>query len=240
MTTGAYRPGRSGSLAASEYWWYRARRGLFWTVFGPHVPCGSEILEIGSADGPSVDWLAELGYRVATDLDPTGLRPGDVCAAADRLPFGDATFDVLAAFDVIEHVAFEDDALSEFARVLRPGGWLLVSVPAYQWAWSQLDELAGHHRRYTRRRLVDATTRHSFEIVRATYAFAGAFPLFAADRVRARVTGAPPESPAESTLSEGTARLLLKLADWDRRWLARRNLAFGSSILMAARRSMAQ
>ena len=85
------------------------------------------------------------------DIDPRGLEPGGVCGSALALPFGDATFDVVCAFDVVEHCEPEALALAELARVLKPGGRLLISVPAYQWAWTEFDEENGHHRRYTRR-----------------------------------------------------------------------------------------
>ena len=235
MNDNGYAHGRSGSLANREYWWYRARRELFLTVFAPLVDPGSRILEIGSADGPSVEWLASLGDRIATDLDPTGLAPGDVCASATALPFPAATFDVVGAFDVVEHVPDEATVFAELRRILRPGGVLLISVPAYQWAWTELDDLAGHHRRYTRPRLTRAATDADFEVIRSTHAFAASFPFFAADRLRARVTGRSPERPADSKLPARAEELLSRLAAWDRNRLARHDLPFGSSILLAAR-----
>jgi SAM-dependent methyltransferase len=136
--------GGSASIGAPDYWWYRVRSDLLRVVLEPYVGQPERVLDVGSADGPSVSWLRGHGRRTALDLDPRGLGPGDVCASAMALPFRDETFDVVSAFDVVEHCEPEIEAMSELARVLRPGGRLLISVPAYQWAWSDFDEQNGH------------------------------------------------------------------------------------------------
>jgi hypothetical protein len=117
--------------------------------------------------------------------------------------------------------------------VLRPGGRLLVSVPAYQWAWSDHDVRAGHYRRYTRRRLVRALTRAGLEVERSTYAFALVFPMFAAERLLRRVRRPDPATrlPAVSARQDRLLRLLCHL---ESQMLRRHGLPFGSSVLAAA------
>ncbi|HEX5861657.1 MAG TPA: class I SAM-dependent methyltransferase, partial [Nocardioides sp.] len=147
----------SSSIGQPDYWWYRARTELLRAALGDHLGQPRRLLDVGSADGPSVKWMQGDHQRVAIDLDPRGLAPGDgVCASALALPFRDGSFDVVGAFDVVEHCDPEDRALAELARVLVPGGRLLLSVPAYQWAWTDHDVRAGHYRRYTRPRLLAA------------------------------------------------------------------------------------
>jgi SAM-dependent methyltransferase len=80
---------------------------------------------------------------VSLDVDPRGLDVGGICGSALALPFADESFDVVAAFDVVEHCDPEAAVLNELARVLTPGGRLLLSVPAYQWAWTRFDDLSG-------------------------------------------------------------------------------------------------
>src|SRR4051794_31409165 len=116
------RSGGSPSLARPEYWWYRARADLLRAVLEEHVGEPTRVLDVGSADGPSVSWLHGHGRQTSLDLDPRGLGPGGVCGSAARLPFRDASFDVVAAFDVLEHCADEHEVLAEVARVLTPGG----------------------------------------------------------------------------------------------------------------------
>lgn len=230
------RASESGSLRNGEYWWYRVRQRLLQVVLEPAVPRGSRILEIGSADGPSVGWMAALGDRIATDLDPRGLAPGGVCASATQLPFADGSMDVVAAFDVIEHIADERAVLGEVHRVLSPKGVLLVSVPAYQWAWSGADVAAGHHRRYTRDRLRQALVENGFEVSRMTHVFAGTFPAFAVDRLQARVRGRDPERVVDSSMPVWQERLLMRLSRFDERLLRRFDLPFGSSVVAVAHR----
>lgn len=232
----------SPSIAHPDYWWYRARRDLLRSAVEEFVGEEPRLLDVGSADGPSVDWLRGRGHRVALDLDPRGLEPGDVCGSATGLPFRDGSFDLVAAFDVIEHCEPESVALSEVARVLVPGGRLLMSVPAYQWAWTHFDDQNHHHRRYTRKRAVAAVERAGLQVVRATYVFTGTFPFFAADRLRTRIGQrgqeapvlAPGEVPPLPEMNPSVERFLMALTRVDQRLLRRADLPFGSSVVVAA------
>lgn len=238
--------GGSASLGVPEYWWYVARTRLLRTVLDSRVGEATLILDVGSADGPSVDWLGRHGRRVMLDIDPRGLEPGGVCGSATQLPFADESFDVVSAFDVVEHCEPEHAALGELGRVLKPGGRLLLSVPAYEWAWTEFDEENGHHRRYTRERAVRAVEAAGFSVDRATYAFAGVFPFFAAERLARRARRAvsrsrPPEQPVDTVRLPAVHPVLERLFLWlsrrEERVLARRDLPFGSSVVLAAVRS---
>lgn len=231
----------SASIAAPDYWWYRARANLLETVLADYVGSPRRLLDVGSADGPSVDWLRTDAQHISLDVDPRGLRPGGVCGSALSLPFADSTFDVVAAFDVLEHCEPEQTAVAEFARVLTAGGRLLLSVPAYEWAWTDFDDSNGHHRRYTLKRARAALRSQGLEVVRATYAFAGTLPFFAAERVTRRAVGrlsgrkkdlAPGNVPALPSVSPPVERTLMSLCRLDEKLLARRNLPFGSSVVL--------
>jgi SAM-dependent methyltransferase len=233
----------SPSIDLPDYWWYSSRAELLETVLSEHVGEPRRLLDVGSADGPSVSWLRGHGKQVALDVDPRGLGPGGVCGSALELPFGDEVFDVVAAFDVIEHCDPEAQALGEVFRVLTPGGRFLMSVPAYQWAWTQFDDHNHHFRRYTRKRAVRALKQAGFAVDRATYMFGGTFPLFAAQRLVTRLKErgksgelAPGAVPALPEVSKGAEKLLIGLSGLDRRILRRRNLAFGSSVVVVARK----
>ena len=234
----------SPSIDVPDYWWYRARAELLETVLSEHIGEPRRLLDVGSADGPSVSWLRGHGKQVALDVDPRGLGPGGVCGSALELPFGDEVFDVVAAFDVIEHCDPEAQALGEVYRVLTPGGRFLMSVPAYQWAWTQFDDHNHHFRRYTRRRAVQALSEVGFTVDRATYMFGATFPLFAVQRLvtrmkeRGRKSKLPAgEVPALPEVSKGAEQLLMGLSGLDRKMLGRRNLPFGSSVVVVARKS---
>jgi SAM-dependent methyltransferase len=233
--------GGSPSIRQPDYWWYRARSELLRTVLGPYVGTPARLLDVGSADGPSVGWLA-APQKISLDLDARGLRPPlGVCGSVLALPFADESFEVVGAFDVLEHLEPEDRALAELHRVLRPGGRLLLSVPAYQWAWSGHDVANGHHRRYTRARAVHVVREAGFDVLRATYGFAAVFPAFAAERgwraLQHRL-GSGPHGPADvvdvPTVGPAVERVLSVLCRLDDRALRRRDLPFGSSVFLAA------
>jgi SAM-dependent methyltransferase len=226
----------SASLRQPDYWWYRARADLLGTVLGPFLGDPLRTLDVGSADGPSVGWMRRGGRRVALDVVPEGLRPGEgVCGSATALPFADEVFDVVAAFDVIEHCASDAQALSELVRVLAPGGRLLVSVPAYQWAWSDHDVRAGHYRRYTRSRICRVVQDAGLRVERSTYAFTTVFPMFVAERVRRRLRSrSGQQDEGLPAVSGRLDRVLVGLCGVDRRLLRQVDLPFGSSVFVAA------
>ena len=169
------------------------------------------------------------------DLFPEGLVPGEgVCGSATQLPFADETFDVVSAFDVVEHCEDDATAVAELARVLVPGGRMLLSVPAYQWAWSDHDVQAGHHRRYTRPRLTRLV-----EGCRDAGAAGDVRLRWRVPDLRRRARTPPARSRARGDtrlpqVSPRTDRVLMGLCATDARVLRRHDLPFGSSVFLAA------
>lgn len=233
--------GGSASIEFPDYWWYVARADLLEVALRRFVEGMGTALDLGSADGPSAAWLREAVTRTASlDIDPRGLGSDGVCGSALALPFADGTFDVVSAFDVIEHCDPEDVALAEVRRVLRPGGRFVMSVPAYTWAWTDFDVANGHHRRYTTKRAVAAVEAAGFRVDRATYGFATVFPMFALERTARRIAARRHDGPADIVKVPQFPRplnsLLTTVSRWDRAVLARRDLPFGSSVFVAATR----
>jgi SAM-dependent methyltransferase len=237
-------PGHGGSpsIAVPDYWWYLVRADLLEVTMRSFVDGARLTLDLGSADGPSAGWLRDAAEStVSLDIDPRGLDADGVCGSALALPFADGVFDVVSAFDVIEHCDPEDQALAEVRRVLRPGGRLVMSVPAYSWAWSDFDVANGHHRRYTRKRAVAAVERAGFTVHRATYGFTSVFPLFAAERLARKVRGRGATGPADIVqvprLPKPLNIGLIGISRLDRMLLGRGDLPFGSSVFVAATRT---
>ncbi len=226
----------SASLQQPDYWWYRARTRLLRAALGRFLGTPGRVLDVGSADGPSVGWMRGDHRHVTVDVLPRGLVPGEgVCASVLSLPFRDGAFDVVSAFDVLEHCEPEDRAMRELTRVLAPGGRLLMSVPAYEWAWTDHDVRAGHHRRYTRGRLLRAVRAAGLRPRRVTYAFSAVFPFFVVDRLLRRVSRARGAVPRPLTpVPPALDRLLMRLCGVDEWVLTSRDLPFGSSVLVAA------
>ena len=226
----------SSSLTQPDYWWYRARSELLRVALGDHLGDPDLVLDVGSADGPSVGWVRARHGRICLDVDPRGLTAGSgICGSAEAVPLRDEAVDAVVAFDVIEHCADRPLALRELRRVLRPDGRLLMSVPAYRWAWSDHDVHAGHHTRYTRPRIVAELRAAGFEVDRASYVFTCTFPLFAAERLARRLRPARgADEPRVPQVGPFADRILMGLTRFDARMLRRRDLPFGSSVVVAA------
>jgi len=157
------------------HWWYAERRRLVAQLISRAFcgePASSVALDIGAAGGGNTRELQRAGFlavpleygvegaRVSRDRGLPSVR-GDAC----RLPFGAQSVDVVIAFDVLEHIEDDGQAIAEFARVLRPSAWLWVAVPCDMRLWSAHDEAVGHVRRYSRTSLVDALLAAGFEVV---------------------------------------------------------------------------
>ncbi|HEX4364443.1 MAG TPA: methyltransferase domain-containing protein [Solirubrobacteraceae bacterium] len=159
-----------------SHWWYRGRRRVIRAALdGLQLPAACAILDVGCGSGRMLDELR--GYGIASGLD---VSPLAVAAAQARghvvhlgeaaaLPFDDASFDLLTCFDVLEHTLDDRGTLRELARVCRPGGTLLVTVPAYESLWSRHDDANHHRRRYTASRLRTAAAEAGLAVELDTY-----------------------------------------------------------------------
>ena len=239
----SFRADRLARLAAieEEHFWFGPRFALVERLLDRHGPApGALVLDVGCGTGVLLDPLRRRGYRpLGLDVRSEGLasvraRDPDawlVRAEADHLPLRDGSVDAVLALDVLEHV--DDRAvLAEAARVLRPGGLLVVSVPAYPWLWSRRDEDAGHLRRYGRpeleRVLKDAGLMPS-ELLRYQCLL---FPLVVASRLAGR------RGSAVRDLEDAPPRLANRALGAVNRFevrLGRRvRFPFGSSLIAAA------
>src|SRR5262245_55002769 len=164
---------------AQVHWWYRARRALVGELLAGRLAPGARVIDVGCGTGDNLRALDELAGRTVAgvELSPYAVRHAPPSAAGDgrvgvsraeHLPFRTASADLITCMDVIE-LLDDDAALAEYHRVVRPGGLVLLTVPAYPWLWSHHDDWAAHLRRYTRRTLVDAVVRAGLHPLRTTY-----------------------------------------------------------------------
>lgn len=180
------------------HWWFVGRRRILLQLLGRYIgPNGMRerrILDVGCGTGTMLTHLASFGRAEGVDIDDEAIgycrerglenvRLGEAAA----LPYEDGTFDLVTALDVVEHLDDDTAALREMRRVLRPGGQLLVTVPAHRFLWGDQDEVNQHKRRYVARELSDRLTESGFDIVRLTYMNALLFPPIAAARLVRRL-----------------------------------------------------
>jgi SAM-dependent methyltransferase len=147
-----------------RHWWYQGRRRVIERAIERlGLPEQARILDAGCGSGRNMVELAHHGAVTGIELSETSVElarernVGEVLEGSVMdMPFDDAAFDLTVSLDVIEHLEDDVGALGELRRVTKPGGALLVTVPAYQWLWSGHDEVNHHHRRYSRRTLLAA------------------------------------------------------------------------------------
>lgn len=196
---GGYDPSVFAELAALEdgHFWFRARVALIWWAIHKYHADARSMLEIGCGAGGV---LAELRRRdprlrlVGSELFGEGLaqarprlgpRVHLVQHDARLLPFR-SSFDIVGAFDVLEHIADDGAVLRQVRAVLRPGGLLVVTVPQHDWLWSDADVCAQHVRRYTARALHATLADAGFEIIDSTSFVTVLLPLMLASRLAPR------------------------------------------------------
>ncbi len=177
------------------HWWYRGRRRVIEEELRAlRLPTSIEILDAGCGSGRNMVDLARFGTVTGLELADASVAKarsrgvGDVVQATlEAMPFAADRFDLAVSFDVIEHLDNDREALRELRRVVRPGGLLLVTVPAYQWLWSEHDVINHHRRRYTRSTLSIAAGDAGWQTVSTTHFNGILLPAAAAHRAILRL-----------------------------------------------------
>jgi SAM-dependent methyltransferase len=230
-----------------HHWWYRGRRRIIRAELEQlALPAGARILDAGCGSGRTLEELREYGEVCGIELSPeaaeTARRRGEFDVRVGRLeelPWEAGTFDLITCLDVIEHTPDDRLTLSELRRVCKPGGWLLVTVPAYQALWSVHDEANHHYRRYVRATLRSAAVQAGWRVQRMSSFNSLLLAPAAAVRLSQRRRMGRPNAPYTPDLQLGPAWLngvLERPLRVEARWLARgRTLPAGLSLLAVLR-----
>ncbi|RJF93692.1 class I SAM-dependent methyltransferase [Sphingomonas cavernae] len=183
----------------SCHWWYLARRRILAKLIASRIslPSDARILEIGCGTGHNLAMLGQFGRVDAIEIDPAARA-----VAAQRLgrPVADAclpaldgiaaeSYDLIAILDVLEHVEKDREALSAIAARLRPGGRILITVPAFPSMWSGHDTANHHFRRYTRRTLSLVVADAGLSLDMLSWFNSLLFPLAVGARLFAKAIG---------------------------------------------------
>ena len=199
-----------------RHWWYRARRQVVAELIRRKVPLPkvAKLLEIGCGTGHNLPMLGEFGQVEALEVDPIARGMAEKrlgrtvlsspLPALEGVP--DDTYDMVAALDVVEHIPDDKAALEGISRVLKPGGKLLMTVPAHQWMWSAHDVVNHHQRRYSKRDFKRLVNESPLKLESIGYLNSLLFPLAMAQRLASKLTGkedanlAPPAEPINQVL----------------------------------------
>jgi SAM-dependent methyltransferase len=239
-----------------QHWWFASRRDAVYDLIRQlQLPTTAAVLEIGCSGGPLMQRLRAVGYTDVTGIDVSG--PAIELAQARGVPnvsvmdganleFADNRFDLVIASDVLEHIEDEQKAVREWARVLKPGGWLLVFVPAHAYLWSEHDVVNHHFRRYSRQGLCTALQRQGLRIERSSFWNTAVYFPTAALRLGKRLLGGPvpTEIKAGSTgdlkhFAGPINSLMLNWVKLENRMLRFLNLPLGVSVFALAQKPAA-
>lgn len=178
------------------HWWYLGRRRVIEALIErlARPPADGRILEVGCGTGHNLSMLRKFAEVDAVEIDESVRAIAESRLGrqvmSDRLPdlrgVPDRAYDLVGAFDVIEHIHDDRAALDAIARKLRPGGKLAMTVPAHQWMWSVHDVINHHKRRYSRRTLTELIDRSPLRLEAIGYFNSLLFPLAVAERLASK------------------------------------------------------
>jgi SAM-dependent methyltransferase len=229
-----------------HHWWYRGRRRIIRSVLDQlPLPAGARVLDAGCGSGRTLEELIDYGSVSGVELNSDAAELararglGDILVGRlEELTWAQDTFDLITCLDVVEHTPDDRLTLAELRRVCKPGGFMLVTVPAYQALWSLHDEANHHYRRYSRRSLRTAAVGAGWVVTRMSAFNSVLLAPAAVVRVAQRRIG--PHQSYTNDLDLGPAWLndVLELPlRLEASWLARgRTLPVGLSLMAVLRK----
>jgi SAM-dependent methyltransferase len=234
------------------HWWFAGRRQIIRSflerlcaTLGASRSAGQplHILDVGCGTGANLEMLSQFGEAEGVDVSPEALsfcreRGLDKVkqGAAEALPYGDNSFDLVTGLDVVEHLDDDVAGLKEMHRVVRPGGHALLFVPAFMFLWGVQDDISNHRRRYTLAELKRVVREAGFEVERASYVNISFFAPILLGRLLMRVARLRPQS--ENNLTIGFLNGFLgKILGAESLALRYVNFPLGVSIICVARRA---
>ena len=228
----------------SHYWWFVARRRLAFRLLRRALKSVDRprVLDLGCGTGAVAAELAKCGEPIGADMSRLALDRarsrgsfGLVQADGSALPFAEATFDAAIGLDVFEHIEADQTAMNECARVLRPLGVLVLTVPAFRTLWGPHDVALHHFRRYRRREVRERLLAAGLTPVRLSYSVFFLFPLVLLIRLfekgrRGPATASLPRVPSWMN------SMLIALGGVEAALITLLPLPWGSSVVAVARK----
>jgi SAM-dependent methyltransferase len=227
-----------------QHWWFVARRRILASVIRrvvrPHKR--ARLLEVGCGTGHNLAMLGQFGSLDACELDAAARgmasdrlgRPVLEARLPDLSMFQMAGYDLIALLDVLEHVPDDLESLKAIRTLLRPGGSLVLTVPANPWMWSAHDVAHHHFRRYTKRELRRLFRDAGFEIQLYSYFNTLLFPLVAAARIVGKL--AHRETADDQLPNRFVNAVLQRIFGLEAALIGRVPMPFGVSLIAVVRR----
>ncbi len=223
-----------------EHWWFVARRKIIGALLDRlNLTAPAEILEVGCGTGGNIALLKRYGAVTCVELDKIAakmardrnLAPVLYGKLPDELPEFSRQFDVVTLFDVIEHVKDDGASLQVLSSMLNPGGRIVLTVPAFNFLWSQHDDENHHQRRYRRRDLVGLAHQCGLSLDYISYFNFWLFPPVASMRLIRKVLPYRESWQDMRKPNEVVNRILQSIFSSERHVVGRMSLPFGISLM---------
>jgi SAM-dependent methyltransferase len=224
------------------HWWFCARRKILRFLIGDYLEIVPpvDVLEAGCGTGGNLDLLKNFGYVKAFELDKDAIGIArsrghkiEEGYLPDNIPFTGEQFDLIVLPDVLEHVKEDIPSLTALGDRLKPGGRIMLTVPAHPVLWSQHDVRHHHFRRYTKTSLSDAIQQAGLEVVRISYFNFILFPVAAPVRLLKKLLRVK-KSDDDKMPARWINSLLFRMFASERHLLRYINLPIGLSIFAIA------
>jgi SAM-dependent methyltransferase len=226
-----------------HHWWFLARRRILEALIIRTVkpPRKARILEVGCGTGHNLAMLNKFGTVEASELDPSARALSSRRLGRDvkeaKLPdlsmFERNAYDLVALLDVLEHVPDDLASLKAIGKRLKPGGALLLTVPANPWMWSAHDTAHHHFRRYTKKQLASLFAQAGFEIQLLSYFNSLLYPLVAAARIAGKITRK--ESADDQLPGDFVNKVLQSIFGLEAGFIGKLPMPFGVSLVAVVR-----
>lgn len=223
------------------YWWHRAKRALV----KQFIPAGTRlnILDIGCGTGKLLEELQKNGEVWGVDMSEAAIslchRRGLTHVRTGKLPGLNLAqrFDVIICLDVLEHIKDDHQAIKNITKLLKPGGKLILTVPAYQWLYSYWDKILHHYRRYSPQQLTRCFLGSGLEITKLSFVYSFLLPLVVPFRlVRQKAFAKKTPTSDFIALPQWLHGFFFALAKIEHFFIQYVNLPFGISLLCIAKK----
>ncbi len=228
------------------YWWHLGRLRIIKTYVNRSLKDKDTpvILNVGCGTGGTIDMLEKFGQVDNVDISDDAIRfmkqhgYKRITKVKDiKLPFKPKSYDIVGAFDVLEHIEKEKSALKEWKRVIKDDGAIVITVPAYQWLWSDHDVSLHHKRRYTTGRLEAAATQAGLRVEKKSYAIVFSLGLVVGFRTLNKILGRKTDSETSYVDIPGWVNSLftnlLYVEAWFHKYI---RFPFGTSVVVVLRK----
>jgi len=228
-----------------RHWWFAGRRQIVDKMLASlDLPERARILDAGCGTGGNLQLLSRYGEVTGVELDdgaaalarergPWNIFKGSL---PNAMPFSGERFDLIVLLDVLEHIKDDGASLRTLSDLLAPGGYLVLTVPAFPFLWSRHDVVHHHQRRYRAAGLRDLIGNAGLQLSYMSYFNTWLFPLIAAMRLTHKIFPSNEGGRDVSMPGPAVNSLLQALFSSERRWIGKLKMPFGVSLLAVTRK----